>query len=233
MSSKIQRIVIGLLALQIIACTPTFADSILDITPDTGASGFRLGGPISQVETMSWSQSSTYTGVNIDALAGSIDGNPEVISAYLSTSIGPSATSADLVASANVTAPAYVPGTPFSPLSIFTNLTLGPGNYYLTLFNPDTTGNVHLVWGRSTSTPVFGSGVSSNGEFFATTIDPTPGVSVNTATPWQSSFDTSPYYDFAMTVDGSPVPSTSVLPATIVLLLFGLALQFRNRFKVA
>lgn len=203
-------------AIAAFACAASAADAatIVDISPNTSFS-FRIGGPNSQVETMSWTQSSEFTGVAISALAGSVDGSQETVDAYLTTAIGPGAGAP--VAMSVVTVPAFASPVAITPVLFFAGLDLGAGSYFLTLFNPDNTGNVNIRWARGMST-TFGSGVSANGEYFA------DSPNSNVFFPALSTFTTSGFYDNAFTVTGTPVvvvPAPE--PATFALLGAGLA----------
>jgi len=198
----------ALLATAMIGSTSTCeAGVIIDISPNAGSS-FRVGGVYSQVETISWTQTGTYTGVTISALVGSVDGSSETVNAYLTDAIGPSAGSP--IATASVTVPSFATIGGITEATLFSGLTLGPDSYYLTLFNPDTTGRVNIQWALGSST-TFGNGVSGNSEYYANT-NPNIG-SPNTASPWQSVFLTSALYSDGFTVAGTatPEPSTFAL----------------------
>lgn len=108
---------------------------------------------------LTWSQTTTYTGVTIQALLNITDSNPGGApgTAYLTNSLGPGAT--------NVVPPAsfVVPPTQTTPTltTLFTNLTLPAGTYYLTISN--ATSN-NLGWAvDGASTPSSGPGVTVNG----------------------------------------------------------------------
>ena len=213
MQSFVRRmwLVKALLATAMIGSTSTCeAGVIIDISPNAGSS-FRVGGVYSQVETISWTQTGTYTGVTISALVGSVDGSSETVNAYLTDAIGPSAGSP--IATASVTVPSFATIGGITEATLFSGLTLGPDSYYLTLFNPDTTGRVNIQWALGSST-TFGSGVSGNSEYYSNT-NPNNG-SPNTTSPWRSVFRTSTLYSDGFTVTGTaggitPEPSTFAL----------------------
>jgi len=217
---RIGSIMLGLVLTQVLA-TMASANLIVDISPNAGTS-FRVGGPNSQVETMSWTQSGSYAGVSISALVGSEDGNPETVTAYLTTAVGPAAGTP--ITSATVSIPSVANDSAITPTTLFSGLTLTPGSYYLTLFNSDTTGNVNVRWARGT-TATFGPGVSANGEFFANATSGTP----NTTNPWQSTFATSNLYDNGFSVNGTPVPEPSTfVMASMSVVALGFAYRARR-----
>jgi hypothetical protein len=83
----------------------------------------------SQVAASSWTSPRTYTGVTIAALLTS--GVGQQGTAYLTTQIGPGTTTASEIARDNVSFPSSV-----SPVTLFSNLTLLAGTYYLVLSSP-------------------------------------------------------------------------------------------------
>src|SRR5271170_4119625 len=78
-----------------------------------------------------WSLSNTFDDVTITAEIDPGTGSGLSGTAYLMTQIGPGTTVADQIGSATFTAS----GLTFTPQlnTLFTDLTLGPGNYYLVL----------------------------------------------------------------------------------------------------
>jgi len=217
---RLRAIASGFILFQAVASIASAA-IIVDIGPNSGTS-FRVGGPNSQVEAMSWTQSGAYTGVSISALVGSIDGSSETVSAYLTTSVGPGAGAP--IATSSVTVASFANEGAIAPAALFSGLTLNAGSYYLTLFNPNTTGNVNLRWARGTAV-AFGAGVSGNGEYFSNATNGVP----NTANPWQSTFVTSGLYDNGFTVTGTTVPEPgSLLLVSSALVTLGVASRFRR-----
>ena len=101
-----------------------------------------------------WSQSSTFTGVTIAlpladlTMGGPISGTEGTV--YLTNQIGPGTTAAN-----NVAVPTSVSGLSalFSPTTLFTGLTLGPGNYYLVLVPTVATATSNSMTSEGTSTP--------------------------------------------------------------------------------
>ena len=83
----------------------------------------------SQVAASSWTSPRTYTGVTIAALLTSSVGQQGM--AYLMTQIGPGTTTASEIARDSFSFPSAV-----SPVTLFSNLTLLAGTYYLVLASP-------------------------------------------------------------------------------------------------
>lgn len=187
------------------------AGYLVEIRGDIG-DGFQIGGSTRQVEMMSWRQDSTVSQVEITARVGSIDGNSRSIRADLTDASGPSA--GGPIATATVTVASFSSIGDITPTTLFSGLTLRAGQYFLTLFNEDTASDVDIRWARG-STVVFAGGVSANGEIFANTDGyGSPDVSQ----PWKSILITSPYYDNAYTVTGTPA-----VPEPSGLVLWGIA----------
>jgi uncharacterized repeat protein (TIGR01451 family) len=112
-----------------------------------------------EIVGMTWTQTSSYANVNIAVSVRSIDPNHPNVTAYLTTAVGPSATAADVVATATVAAP---PNTaPIYPLvTFFSGLSLPAGTYYLILAgDPNAVQGVQNV-SDGNATPVLDSGVS-------------------------------------------------------------------------
>ena len=93
---------------------PIKASTVVDL-PFTGGGGF------TNVElAASWTQTATHDGVTITADISNPSDPNITATAWLTTSIGPSANPADVVAT-----------TPITSDTLFTGLNLGPGTYYL------------------------------------------------------------------------------------------------------
>ena len=120
----------------------------------------------SQEVVYGWSLSTTYTGVTIsfhlldDSLGGPIAGTEGT--AYLMNQIGPGATAAN-----EVVAPDAISGLTNSDqnVTLFSGLTLGPGNYYVVL------ATAHLLPSPTTAS----LGIDSSNSLTATTG---PGVTI-------------------------------------------------------
>lgn len=102
-----------------------------------------------------WSQTSTFDNVTISAEIDPASGSGLSGTAYLMTQIGAGTTTAEQIGTATFTAS----GSPFTPQlnTLFTGLSLGPGNYFLVLSSPDGLG-----WAQTEPgvTPVTAPGVS-------------------------------------------------------------------------
>jgi hypothetical protein len=119
----------------------------------------------SGVEASSWTQTTTFQGVDISAM---VSGPSTAIgTAYLTTSLGLGTTLADQIASTSFS----FPRTPSYEL-LFSGLTLGPGTYYLSL---TSTGGIAINEGSwtcndgcnpSMATIVTAPGVTRNSDQF-------------------------------------------------------------------
>jgi hypothetical protein len=107
---------------------------------------------------VTWSQTTTYSGVTISATMNTVNSAAAPGTAYLTTSLGPGA--ANFVAPVSFVVPATQ--TTAAPVTLFTNLTLTPGTYYLTISNADSN---NLGWNfvQGGGTPTTGPGVTLNG----------------------------------------------------------------------
>ena len=185
------------------------ADTIVDVSPNNAGSGgasYRIGGPNHQVEYMSWTQSSAYTGVSITALVGSIMPDPP-FDAYLSTSIGSSAGAA-LYSATSIDAPGTDNAANFTSVTLFSNLSLGAGTYYLTIYSTDSDPSNDIRWATGTTVNV-GTGVT--GGYANAGGDGT----LDSTSPWKSTFLSSSS-TLGFTVTGTataavPEPSTFAL----------------------
>jgi hypothetical protein len=153
----------------------------------------------SQVDEAGWSQTSTYSGVTITAEIdpGTAPGTSGT--AFLMTQIGPGTTSAEQIATASFSAT----GAANSPVlnTLFSGLTLGPGDYDLVL-GP----SLGLGWETATAgiTPVTAPGVAFVSDDYGTSAGYPPA----------SSFSSKLGNDLEFTVSGTAVPE----PATLALL---------------
>jgi hypothetical protein len=182
------------------------ADSIVIVSVTTGNNAATaLGG--SGFLGESWSSSNTYANVNISAQvsrAPCCPTDPIVsVTAYLTSQIGSGTTLADEVATATIA----VPGFGYTYTTLFSNLTLGPGNYFLTLAATDPTNSGTAAWGG------FGSqghvstdiGVTWQGDYRVAGVP-------NLSYPPASEFGTDPSL-YGLEITGDPVTSTVPEPS--------------------
>ena len=155
----------------LICATPVKADPI--IISVTAPPGLSFGiGTIGAVWSTAWSQSNDYTGVSIAVLVDSflVGGTPSA-NAYLSTRIGPGTTASDEIAHTQFTVPTVLPVCSPSScgamVTLFSSLSLGPGQYFLTL-SPDP-GSIGTVgWFPALDpTVVLDTGVAEGASFRA------------------------------------------------------------------
>jgi hypothetical protein len=135
---------------------PASAATVYSIS-GTASDGFEVGGPPDVITAESWSETTSFSGVDITALLGDYLGSG-TITAYLTTQIGAGATSAEQVAKATIS-----PATGEETDTLFTGLSLGPGTYYLVL----SSANEATWWGNTTSTTTTASGVTGGPAVFA------------------------------------------------------------------
>jgi hypothetical protein len=136
----------------------------------------------SSVVSTSWSQSNAYTGVSIAALVDSaIVGQTPTADAYLTTAIGPGTTTTDEIARAQFTVPAQLPVCSTSScgamVTLFSGLSLGPGNYFVTL-GPDPLSSGIVGWFPALNpTVLVDTGVSEGTSFIAAAVASYPPAS--------------------------------------------------------
>jgi hypothetical protein len=99
----------------------------------------------------SWSQSKTYQSGTISVLADTNSGQTSTANAYLTTGIGPGTTSANEIAHTQFTVPSgqgpvCSPASCGFPITLFSGLSLGPGNYFLTLGLPSRGSSFVVGW---------------------------------------------------------------------------------------
>jgi hypothetical protein len=182
---------------------------------------------------VTWSQTTTYTGVSISATLNVTDANPGGAPgvAYLTTSLGTGAV--NFVAPASFTVPTGQ-STP-TPVTLFTGLTLPPGTYFLTISNANSN-NLGWAFVSGGGTPITGSGVTLNGVGQIDRQDNTaPGLySPPASTTFVPAFAGGSNFVllFSVTTVATGVPSLSMsalLGLAVLLIGSGLVLAGRNR----
>lgn len=172
---------------------------------------------VANLMTQAWSQTDTWTNVDVvlQFYAGTSD--TRTGEAYLTTAIGPGATVADEVASATLTSSA----TGLHTITAFTGLTLGPGTYYLS-YLANVVGD-DLYWRATQNAASVGPGVSDQGGFIAligTPVAPYPPATSSTvwAAVAPSPWTVLPVLEISGTREASAVPEPGglVLLATAV-----------------
>jgi hypothetical protein len=124
------------------------ADTVIISATAPPALSTGIGG--SSLVSTSWSQSGAYADVTITALVNSlIVGESPSATAYLTTEIGPGTTATDEIAHSAFTVPTQLPVCSPSScgafVTLFSGLTLGPGDYFLTM-GPPTGGLSAVGW---------------------------------------------------------------------------------------
>ena len=144
--------------------------------------------------------------MSITALVGAIFPDP-AFDAYLSNSTGSSAGAA-LYTATNIDAPGTDADSKFTPVTLFSNLSLGAGTYYLTIYSTDSDPSNNIRWATGTTVNV-GTGVT--GGYANAGGDGT----LDSTSPWKSTFLSSSS-TLGFTVTGTataavPEPSTFAL----------------------
>lgn len=140
----------------------------------------------------SWSESKPYTGVSIAVLVNSALGGTPTANAYLTTRIGPGTTAMDEIAHTRFTVPVELPiCSPSSCgafVTLFSGLSLGPGNYFVTV-SPDAMSSGVVGWFPALNpTVLVDTGVSEGASFIATAVASYPPASSFGVYPFAMNF---------------------------------------------
>jgi MYXO-CTERM domain-containing protein len=188
--------------------------------PGTDQAG--LGTSDHNIEGQEWTQALSYSNVSVTADVGTFS-SAGTIEAYLTNQVGPGTTAANVIAFTTVP----VSSSTAQDITIFSNLSLSAGTYYLILTAPT---NDFDFWEGSFSgsaTTTTGPGVTAGSiRYIATTFN---GGGANAAFPPSSTFqdDNDPF--LLMSVDGT---TTTPEPTSAALSLGGLgALALLSRRK--
>jgi len=196
-----------------------WADTIVLVNGDSSA-----GKTLFSTDSVaaSWTSTTSYFDVNItvELLVNPGTGFPtRTVTAYLTNQIGPGTSAADEVES-TVTLPEVTSDFPFQPtVSLFQDITLAPGTYYLTLASNAPDNNSSIAWGVITDGLAIqtGTGVTRNGDLqnYGNAQNAFAPASVFSASP----FDNESPLVYAVT--GTPLLSTVPEPSSPSLILFG------------
>ena len=159
------------------AGSPQSDPIIISVTSPPGLSTL-VGLPLAT----SWSQSKSYSGVSISILVdAAIVGRTPTVDAFLTTRTGPGTTSADEIAHTQFTVPSTLPvcspNSCGAMVTLFSDLTLGPGNYFLTLSPGDTSMGEAGWFPAVPPTVSLDTGVSEGPSFRASTAASYPPAS--------------------------------------------------------
>ncbi len=210
------RFLTAALALLLIHAVATMAsaDLIVENGPATSTS-HRIGGPEMQTEGVIWGQVPA-SNVSITALIGSVDGQSETVYAYLVN-----ADTGALLDQTTVTVGSFASPADFTPVSVFSGLSLSGGDYGFGFFNADTSGNVNIRWSVGATTTN-----TANGGFETSAYS--DGANTNVSYPYLSNFTYDPTTTLGFTVASVPEPSTIVLGLTSVAIIGAVRLRRRR-----
>lgn len=199
-----------------------------------------LNGAGGESYAASWSETSAYDNASISALLANQSGSDATGTAYLTTALGPSATTADLVSSQSFTIPSTA-GDTGSEVALFSGLTLDANQTYYLVLNVDPQNMNLLGWVESEPpTVATAPGVTYGWDYLTGVTADDPATNVypyNSAWSPSSLYGTPPDDHFGVnySVQGDPVApvvpeSTSlVLILPSVFLLAGLTVFTRRR----
>ena len=192
---------------------PSAADTI--IVTGVGADGPSVNG--GQFEAQGWAQTQTYDDVSISVeLFSWMPGATFDITAYLTDAIGPSATSSAL---ASTSFSGETPDSNPQTFMLFSGLTLGPGDYFLTLSSTDNGGGEQgALWPLECGSGcplALDSGVTLLSQYF---VNQSFGAQDLAYAPGSTFMTSSPALNLTITNDppDPAVPEPATLPAAIV-----------------
>lgn len=178
------------------------AGTTLDASPAT-ASAYQIGGPGSQADIAIWGQSA-QAGESISVLVGSLDGSKRTIHAVLleNNTSNPVATGSFKVGS-------FASPADFTPVTVFSDLTLPADDYGLVLFNDDTSGDTEVFWSLA-------GAVNNTADATYAAVGYSVAPDTDVSAPQLSNF--TPVYDpLGLTLTAAPEPG----PWSLMLLGFG------------
>lgn len=196
-----------ILTFAVFACTLS-ADMLLEV-PTGSLSGPTIGGPTSQYLYTSWTQAGVSQGATIRANFFANTPN-QPIDVWLTQHVGPGTPAGSEFAHATVNAP-----TAPDWVTLFSNITLGSGTWYL-VATSSVTDNV-MGWSNGNNNPTTAPGITFNGHHWS------GGFLSNTANPLASNF-AGTYPSLAVTIRGTFIPDDVATPEPATLALVGLAL---------
>jgi hypothetical protein len=163
---------------------------------------------------VSWTQTARYFNVYISAGLFAEGTGSQAGMAYLMTATGPGTTTASQIATASFVAPDIE-----SYLTLFSNIELGPGTYYL-LLTSGVTGSNCVCWALPSSyTYTHASDVTQNGYNYYSSSSPNPYPPANSFEFANGLQGQEPIYQ--VTGDADPLPEPGEWPCVALgLLLF-------------
>lgn len=200
-----------LLAASLLCATRLQADPIVSVTAPPALSTLISS---DAVVSTSWSASNAYTDVSIAVLVNSsLVGETPTANAYLTSRIGPGTTVNDEIAHTQFTVPVQLPvcssNSCGAMVTLFSGLSLGPGDYFLTLSSTATSSPVVGWFPALDPIVVTDAGVTLGASFLGSAV---------AAYPAASAFGT---YPFAMQLVVTGEPATAI-PESPTAILIGL-----------
>ena len=190
------------------ATAASAATIITEVSPTQGV----VGGT---TVAFGWNQTIAYNNVLISMDLATNNGSGSTVSAFLTSQIGPGTTIAEQLATQVVV---VAPGS--ATYNLFSGLSLGPGNYFVTVDPAD--GVTGILGGGAPVAPTLGLGVTSLGEFtMGADIYPPAGTAAEAT------------FGLRFNVTGEIVPEPTSIGLLATGAIFVVGVYRRRRFKPA
>lgn len=195
-----------------VCATAAHAALLVDV-PVGGSSGPTIGGPTNQYLASRWTQDGTAQNVTVlvNLFTGGVTPpSNRPVDAWITNQTGPGTPAGSALAHVSINAPIAS-----SWVTLFSNLTLGPGTWNVILSSPLTEN--YIGWHNGNQTVTTEPGITFLGNKLSA------GAASNTANPIASNFAGS-YPSLAISVRGNFEPADTPTPEPASLALTGCAL---------